>query len=1210
MKNKKMRKKGNTNHMMKSNISNKGKKIRKGKNEKIGILKKKMQSNEGRLKRTGKNDAIKKKEKTNRSTNNNRYSWLFNKEKMKEEKKINKDTYTTVGRIGNSSIEYRKKKKTSHSDENESEEEEGTTDYKRKRKKFVLYKKKKGKKKNIKQKGMLICFHNLGLSEKMCRSISSNLKYNRPTDIQKLCIPKILNRKDIICISKTGTGKSLVYVSTLIDILSEHSKYFGIRGLVLVPTKELAIQIYKLAKKICKNFFNLKINVIIGGISLTKQFDMLKENLDILICTPGRLSFILVETKLSLEKVEILIIDEADRLLELNYFNDMNIIYKYLHRSCKQTLLISATLPTDIQNYFKLKLKNPDILSLSSDNSISDKLNLHFLFTRSYEKYGLLIKLILLFQKKNLGKTLIFFCTKYHILFFSKILTHLKIQHTILYGNSDTSFRLEQIKKFTQNENIQFLLVTDVAARGINITSVQNVINYSLPFSPKLFIHRIGRACRDDNTPHGFAISLVTYQDIIYAYEICFFIGKKLKFFRDPDLVSALMNSQSGGVPVHADPEGQRVDAEKKKDVTDAEKKKDVTDAEKKKDVTDAEKKKDVTDVGKHPRNVVYIGSVNNISDCVELVDKLKNADDELISLNKSILASYKLYYAMRPKVSKYASTKCVKKINKIGGIYKLCLFCHPHEIYQEERSSLMEEEEEKEERGLHIQSKVEQSNEKKLKQVDELFDTLTFTLKRNVGEEDPKGKKPTTEALIESEVIDMDDKFHNVEEGNVSKLTISQMEERNESEHIEKVKIKNYTQNEVMTFIHNFQNNEKGKTKSISEEIKEKLNRLKVKMHRNKISKNGNTSKDINELMDALAMGITDHEDDNEFLKNKNQKNTNDGEDDENNQNNEKINKKQKKMSKRALKKKKREEKENGNMKESIKKNSLYDTSGERWAKEDTPLDDILKKINERKKKRETCSVFAIKTPGFDLPPDEEEELNKHRFIKKKVWDMRKKKFILKEIDTLQEDGFKKKNSRNGEISGRSTREVGAQEEGRKGLGGRWNQPISSIYHKWVKRTKNRIKNVGELEDENDQTDFRKKKQSSRFISEKTRKRDMDDEKQTHLQMLQQNHPEITDSLSKNTKLTKKQQRLYKKYLTGRYIESDPNSNLHKNHPQVQKEKAKMLQKKLRTDKNFRMRYVRIKKKQHVQKLREKENLKSARARSLVIVKKKKISK
>ncbi|ANQ06712.1 Uncharacterized protein PCOAH_00010300 [Plasmodium coatneyi] len=1082
MKVKKARMKGGPAH------AGKGKKklSSKGSSAKSKILQRKAKVIPSGLKKTSMG------KKPVKNAGSKRYSWLFEKggEKTKPAAKTGRKTDRSGGDSPNSDND-----EVDSQSGNEIQHEGGA---KGRKKKFVLYKNKKGKKN--KNKGMLSCFHNLGLSENMCRSISSNLKYNRPTDIQKLCIPKIMHRKDIICISKTGTGKSLVYVSTMIDLLAEHSQFFGVRGLVLVPTKELAIQIFKLSKKICKNFFNLKINVIIGGINLNKQFDMLKENLDVLICTPGRLSFILKETNLSLEKVEILIIDEADRLLELNYFNDMNIIYKSLHRTNKQTLLISATLPTDVQNYFKLKLNNPEVLSLSSDNTISDKMNLHFLFTRSYEKYGVLIKLIFLFKKKKLGKTLIFFCTKYHILFFSKILSSLKIPHAMLYGNSDTSFRFEQIRMFTNSEEIQFLLVTDVAARGINITSVQNVINYSLPFSPKLFIHRVGRACRDDAMPSGYAVSLVTYQDVLYAYEICFFIGKKLKFFKRTDIANTTEVAQTNE-PVE-------------------------------------------TTLASLPRDVVYLGSLNHVSDYVELVDNQKNADEELASLNRSILASYKLYYAMRPKVSKYASTKCVNKINKIGGVYKLCLFYHPDEIYENVPADATRE------------------------------DII------------PNEKQPNGEELAHVDGISADGVISSPNEGDPpgGDATITQP--------------KSYTHNELMTIIHNFQSNDTGKVKGISEDIKDKLNKLKERMQTTRRGRSAEPTDDMDELMGALAMGLSDDDQGSDYELEQLWKDGEDGSAGQTEPSN-----KPKKMSKRALKKMKKQQQKGEEPTSGEPTEEGASPNGRnKKSNNDISFDDILKKINKKKMKQETAAAFAIKTPGFDLPPDEEEELNKQRFIKKKVWDKRKRKFVLQEIDTFQSDGFKKKDRQ---------KDVGVPGKGNHG--GTAAEPTSNLYQKWVKRTKNRIKNVGELEDEGNQRErktFMKTKRANRHSRDDTTSNQLDDEKQTHLEMLKQNHPEITDSLSRNIKLTKKQQRLYKKYLSGRYMDPEPNSALHKSLPQMQKEKAKMLQKKLRTDKNFRVRYARMKKKRHEQKLREKENLKSARSRSLAIVKRKKIGK
>ncbi|CXI23161.1 ATP-dependent RNA helicase DBP10, putative [Plasmodium berghei] len=1066
-----------------------------------------------KLKKNTKKNTLKNTKKSyvkkNEKGNSSRRSYGIGKKtsnKLDKEKHINK---LNKNRAPNSKKKYSwlfdKNENIEKSDNDENEPKKGI------KKKFVLYK-------NRKKKGKVVlsCFQNLGLSKQMCKSISTNLKYNRPTNIQKLCIPKILNKKDVICISETGSGKSLVYLSTLIDMLKDHNKFFGIRGLIILPTKELVIQIYKLAKKICTNYFNLKINIIIGGISLCKQFEILKENIDILICTPGRFSYILDETKLSLEKVEMIIIDEADRLLELNYYNDMNNIYKCIGNKNlnKQTILVSATLPTNVENYFKLKLNNPEIVFVNSDNNISSQINLHFLFCRSYEKYAILIKLILLFKQQKLGKTIIFFCTKYHILFFSKILNFLKINHSILYGNSDTSFRFNQINNFTKHEDIQFLLVTDLASRGIHIPSVQNVINYNLPFSPKIFLHRIGRACRTE-CQSGYGISIVTYQDILYAYEICFFIGKKLKFIK---------KSTTNSIP-HLE---QNTNILKEEIET---------------------SKNEIINNGKE--NSVYLGAIQNISEYLELIDHVKKIDSELISLNKSIDMSYKLYYSMRPKVSKYASTKFIKKIKKIGGIYKLCLLNHPNPIYD-----IPENIETK-------KNKRENKNDEVMNEIDNVFENLTNYLKNNTN------SQKNEQNIIDSNNINMDNPNNTYESDHIKNESQNRL--NNESNLLEAYKdmninqqiSKNFPQNYIESFLHEFQYKNNTKLKNISEEIKEKLDKLKEKIQKNKNIKNNYMSNDINGLLETITLGLNNEEIQNweneELEYNNNFDKTNILDEEKN------KNEKKKKLSKRAQKK--LEKKKNTNQLDGIQK------------KKDISLDEILKKINDKKMKRDSNNkILELNAPGFDLLPDEEEELNKQRFVKKQIWDKKKNKFVLTEVDKFQDKKINKK------MDAKPTSD----------------KNTTSIYQKWVKRTKNRIKNVGELEDNYDNNKRNKIKEI--FIeNQKTYEQDM---KQTNLKVLKETHPEITEALSKNIKLTKKQQRIYKKYITGKY--NNQNTNELKTLNQIQQDKKKQLKKRLKTDRNFRAKYSHIMKKKHQQKLEKIKNLKSARSRSLAIVRKK----
>ncbi|SPJ09988.1 ATP-dependent RNA helicase DBP10, putative [Plasmodium sp. DRC-Itaito] len=1105
----------------------------------------------------------------------------------------------------------KKKEKVEDSDSNNYSTSCSYDDKKKEKKKFVLYKKKKNKSNNNKKKKVILnSFQQLGLSENMCRSIASNLKYNKPTDIQKLCISKILHRRDVICISKTGSGKSLVYLCTLIDILKEHNKYYGIRGLIILPTKELVIQIYKLSKKICKNYFHLNINIIIGGVSIIKQFDILNQNLDILLCTPGRLSFLLQETKLSLEKVEILIIDEADRLLELNYYNDMNVIYKSLNNTCKQTILVSATLPTNVENYFKLKLNNPDILFLTSDNTINEKVHLHFLFCRSYEKYALLLRLILIFKKKKLGKTMIFFCTKYHILFFSNILKHFKIHHSILYGNSDTSFRFEQINNFTKNDHIQFLLVTDVASRGINITSVQNVINYNLPFSAKLFIHRIGRACRTDI--NGYGISLLTYQDILYAYEICFFIGKKLKFFKkEESAVDTNIEGMSmkGFIPKGMDNEANTVVNE----MSNVMSINDENDNDRG-DVKNKIEKPYNSSYKNNTNDVVYMGCVSHLNDYIEYIEDLKKRDTELMSLNKSILSSYKLYYSMRPKVSKYVSTKCINKINKIGGLYKLSLYNHPHWIYENDRCILedirstkenktcefLEDEKEVECTNNSINNNhnkdgdVYMYNDQLNDEVDILFNNLINYISHNNNNNNNNDNKSYGEVkndMLENEIKNNDKENDTKEKNN----------QHNEENNIENINPNyDYSKNKLISIIHNFENkNSSNKIKTISEELKQKLNQLKEKNERYKTRRNYVLSNDVNEFMDTLTYQLSDEEDENEDIKNipeiwkkiflHSQENHNLTSININNHS-ENFMENKKKLSKRALKKLKKNEKNNeddSNNNDNV--NNIKNIS----------VDEVLRIINEKRMMKDmsynNLSTLDIKHPGYDLPPDEAEELNKQRFVKKQIWDKKKRKFVLTEIDTFQSNEFDIKKKVNKKKDDKTN-------------------SITNLYEKWVKSTKKRIKNVGELEDENDNIQNTKlnknnKEKKKKYINDINNNDDNNldnDEKQYNINMLKLMHPEISEALSKNNQLTKKQQRIYKKYISGKYLNSSTQKDINSLH-NTSKERKKQLQNRLRTDKKFRTKYLKIKKKKFENKMKRKHNLSSARERSLIIVKNKK---
>uniref|UniRef100_A0A0N4ZMF2 RNA helicase n=1 Tax=Parastrongyloides trichosuri TaxID=131310 RepID=A0A0N4ZMF2_PARTI len=352
--------------------------------------------------------------------------------------------------------------------------------------------------------------------------------FKQPTPIQRKGIPPILDGRDVVAMSRTGSGKTAAFVVPMLQKLKMRNPT-GIRAILISPTRELAVQTFNVVKELGR-FTGLRAACIVGGESLQENFAIIHQTPDILIATPGRLAHIAVEMELKLDFVQYIVFDEADRLFEMGFADQVNEIIRRIPES-RQTLLFSATLPKMIVEFAKAGLNDPCLIRLDTDNKISEKLSMIFLLCRGHEKMNALLYLIREFISNN-EQTVVFCATMKHVEYVVAILEKANISCTHLYSALDPTARKENIQKF-HDKQTNILVVTDVAARGVDIPLLDNVINLHFPAKAKLFVHRVGRVARAGKS--GRAFSLISPDEIPYLVDLHLFLGRGCKFAKESD---------------------------------------------------------------------------------------------------------------------------------------------------------------------------------------------------------------------------------------------------------------------------------------------------------------------------------------------------------------------------------------------------------------------------------------------------------------------------------------------------------------------------------------------------------------------------------------------------------------------------------------------------------------------------------------------------
>ncbi|CUM64251.1 uncharacterized protein PRCAT00001848001 [Priceomyces carsonii] len=416
-------------------------------------------------------------------------------------------------------------------------------------------------------------FQSFGFSKFLLGNIAKK-GYRQPTPIQRKTIPLIMDNRDVVGMARTGSGKTAAFTLPVIERLKNHSAKAGARAVILSPSRELALQTFKQVKEFSRGT-DLRSIVLIGGDSLEQQFSSMMSSPDIIVATPGRFLHLKVEMDLDLSTVEYIVFDEADRLFEMGFAEQLNELIASLPTS-RQSLLFSATLPRTLVDFAKAGLSNPVLVRLDTESKISDQLQMAFFTTKQKEREATLLYILqeviklplataeeiqkiehsnqandsdsddggesvdkkkrkrVKFKKERAppanmlpspNSTILFVPTKHHVEYVTTLLKDAGYLVSYIYGSLDQHARKQQLYQFRIGLT-SILVVTDVAARGIDIPVLANVINYTLPGSSKIFVHRVGRTARAGNK--GWAYSIVNEKELPYLLDLELFLGKKV----------------------------------------------------------------------------------------------------------------------------------------------------------------------------------------------------------------------------------------------------------------------------------------------------------------------------------------------------------------------------------------------------------------------------------------------------------------------------------------------------------------------------------------------------------------------------------------------------------------------------------------------------------------------------------------------------------
>jgi superfamily II DNA/RNA helicase len=381
-------------------------------------------------------------------------------------------------------------------------------------------------------------FESLGLSAPVLQAITEK-GYTTPTPIQEKAIPIVLMGRDVLGCAQTGTGKTASFVLPMIDILAEgRGKMRMPRSLILEPTRELAAQVAE-NFDVYGKYNKLSMALLIGGVSFDDQERALEKGVDVLIATPGRLLDHFERGKVLLNDVKVLVIDEADRMLDMGFIPDVERIVSYLP-PLRQTLFFSATMPPEIKRLADRFLQNPKEVTVSPPASASTNIVQGIVVVPEEDKREALIRLI---REQDIKNALVFCNRKRDVATLHTSLKKQGFNAGALHGDMSQPARMETLEKFKAGE-IQILVASDVAARGLDIVDMSHVFNFDVPFSPEDYVHRIGRTGRAGKVGHSFTLASPDEGSLVEAIEKL--IGTQIPRIVVPDMDTIAFEPSDG----------------------------------------------------------------------------------------------------------------------------------------------------------------------------------------------------------------------------------------------------------------------------------------------------------------------------------------------------------------------------------------------------------------------------------------------------------------------------------------------------------------------------------------------------------------------------------------------------------------------------------------------------------------------------------------
>ncbi len=360
-------------------------------------------------------------------------------------------------------------------------------------------------------------FNTFGLAPKIMQGVEA-MGYVEPTPIQVRAIPLVLSGRDIIGSAQTGTGKTAAFALPILSKLGAHEQ--RTRALVLEPTRELAAQVEAAIQEFAR-FTDLRIAVLYGGVGYGKQNDALAAGADVIVATPGRLLDHMGRGTCQLQHVKYLVLDEADRMLDMGFLPDVKRIVQKIPRE-RHTSLFSATIPPQIETLIQWAMQNPETVEIGARRTPAETVD-HVVYpVAEAQKSDLLLKLL---ERSNYDSVIVFCRTKHRADHVASLLKRNKHSVAVLHSNRTQREREDALLGF-RNGRYEALVATDIASRGLDIADVSHVINYDVPQHPEDYIHRIGRTGRAETT--GDALTIMTASDATHVFAIERFISKKI----------------------------------------------------------------------------------------------------------------------------------------------------------------------------------------------------------------------------------------------------------------------------------------------------------------------------------------------------------------------------------------------------------------------------------------------------------------------------------------------------------------------------------------------------------------------------------------------------------------------------------------------------------------------------------------------------------